>query len=87
MSAIYHESGVPSFFAPAPSFDFFEQAIQGRIVNFEVFDTLGGGFYEYKKMFAEIYAPGWTDGYDDDEVIRCPLIARKFRYQFAGIRW
>ncbi len=87
MSAITHSSGTPSFMAPAPSFSFFEQAIQGQLVNFDVFDELGGGWYQYRSVQIELYAPGWIGGYDDDDVAHAVIMARKVPYQFAGVRW
>ncbi len=82
MSAFYHESGVPSFLAGAPAFSFFEYSIQGYLVNLDRFEYQGDGWFRYKAGQHQFHAPGWYDGYDDEDVARTPVMARTF-----GLRW
>ena len=88
MSAIVQTSDAPSFLAPAPAFMFFELAISGQVVDFSVFDELGGGWYEFKKQEElDFYAPGWCGGYSEEDVVRTPVMVREERYTAMGVVW
>ncbi len=83
----YGSGQTPSFLAPTPAFSFFEYAIQGQLVNFDVFESLGGGWHEYKQGRFDFYAPGWLSGYDDEDVEKTPVLARGVSYSVFGIGW
>lgn len=87
MSTIVHSGGAPSFLAPAPAFTFFEQAISGQLVNFRVFDDLGAGWYRFKQCRVELYAPGWLGGYDEEDVVHTPVMARIIHNEVLGVVW
>lgn len=87
VSVIGGVGDVPSFLVLAPAFSFFEQAIQGQLVNFEIFNSLGGGWYQYKQAEIDFSAPGWLLGYGAEDVERTPPMVRTVRYHALGIRW
>ena len=88
MSVITHASAAPSFLAPAPAFTFFELAISGQVVDFSVFDELGGGWYEFKRQAElDFYAPGWLSGYGEEDVVRTPVMVREEHYTVIGVAW
>ena len=82
-----HASGVPGLLAPSPAFTFFEQAIVGQLVNHHIFESLGEGWYRFKLARFDLYAPGWERGYDDEDVARTPVMARRMGYAVLGVAW
>mgnify|MGYP003394467657 CR=1 FL=1 len=87
LSVVTGASGVPSFLAPTPAFSFFEQAISGQLVNIEIFDSLGSGWYQFKRAEIDFHVPGWLQGYDDGDVERPPVMVRANHYAVLGVGW
>ena len=61
MSAIYHESELPSIFPVAPALSFFEQRIAEQQYLHTYFVKLGNGWYQHKELTFQ--APFWDSGH------------------------
>ena len=68
MSAIYHESELPSFFPGKLNFDYFDQVIDEELKLNTCFISLGSGWYKYEAPCKDIkfQAPFWDDNYMTD---------------------
>ena len=69
MSAILHESSVPSFLAPRLEFSFYEQRVaEEQLVN-SCFLQIGSGWWKYLLpggAEARMHTPSWDRAYDWD---------------------